>query len=221
MCFSAEASFGASAVIIAIGVISIRKSTSIPQKVLSCIPIIFGIQQFSEGIVWLTLAHAGLSPWDRVATYTFLTFAQVVWPIFLPFAVYLLEKDEGKKKVMAVLLALGIIVSSVLGYSLLLYNVQSSISCYHIRYDVVYPDYLKHLGIFYFLSTVVPSVISSTKKLRLLGIIIFIAYIVTRMFYQEYLISVWCFFAAIISAVVLSVILQLNQPQQNRGILPT
>ena len=57
MCFSAEASFGASAILLTIGVISLNKSVNVPQKVLSCIPFIFGVQQFSEGILWLSLYH--------------------------------------------------------------------------------------------------------------------------------------------------------------------
>lgn len=221
MCFSAEASFGASAIILVIGIVSVKKSTTLPQKVLSCIPLFFSLQQFTEGVVWLSLSHPGFSHWDKIATYGFLLFAQVIWPVFLPFSVYLLEKDKNIKKIMAGLLVLGVIVSSVLFYSLLFYKVEANISCYHIQYDVNYPTHLKHAGIFYLIATIIPPIISSVKRLRLLGVSIFLSYIATKLLYENYLISVWCYFAAVISIVVVSVIIKLNrQPKTVPGVLP-
>ncbi len=150
MCFSTEASFGASAIILTIGAVCINKSVGLPQRVLSCIPIVFGIQQFAEGIVWLTLSHPGLTPWDKISTYAFLIFAEVVWPLLVPLAVWLLETNNRKKKILSFFLLSGAILSCVLGITLLVLPVQSSVSCYHIVYNIQYPQYLKHLGIFYF-----------------------------------------------------------------------
>jgi hypothetical protein len=212
MCFSAEASFGASAVILTISAVCLKKSVNFPQRMLSCIPVIFGVQQFAEGIVWLSLKHPGLAALEKVASYTFLIFAQVVWPIFLPLCIYLMEPDAKRKKILRLFLGLGCIVASVLAITLALYDVQSTISCSHIRYNVAYPFHLRHLGIFYFLATVPPSIISGVKRLRLSGIAIFVGYVVTRIFYQDYLISVWCFFAAITSVIILSVIIDVNKP---------
>ncbi len=212
MCFSAEASFGASATLLTIGIVSARKSRNTPQYMLASIPIIFGVQQFVEGILWLSLSHQVFSLWHNMATYAFLIFAQVVWPVLLPLAVTLLEKDTRKRNAMSVFLAMGVFISSYLAYCLLFYDVGSSISCSHIRYDVHYPIRIKHLGILYFAVTVIPPVISSIKRLRLLGVVIFVSYVVTKIFYEDYLISVWCFFATIISIIALSVIIQLNKP---------
>lgn len=212
MCFSAEASFGASAILLTIGIVSIKKSTSVPQKILSCTPLIFGIQQFVEGILWLSLSHPALSQWTGIFTYAFLVFAWIVWPVFMPLSALLLEKERNKKRIFGGLLALGIIVSSYLLYCMLAYKPEAQISCYHIQYDVHYTKYFRHAGIFYFLPTVFSLMISSTKRLRLLGVVMFLSYVATRMFYEHYLISVWCFFAAIISIIVLSVIIKLNKP---------
>jgi hypothetical protein len=117
-----------------------------------------------------------------------------------------------------VILGSGIIVSCFLGYSLMVGRVQSTISCHHIQYDLDYPPYLTHLSIFYFMTTVISPIISSVKKVRLLGYIILLSYVFTRLFYEKYLISVWCYFAALISLVVLSVILEINQTSQTAKI---
>ena len=220
MCFSAEASFGASAIVLTIGLIAIKKSTTVPQRILSCIPLIFSAQQFTEGILWLSLSHPGLSHWNNIATYAFLIFAQVVWPIVVPLSVMLMEKETNNKKVLIGLLVLGIIVSSYLSWCLLFYKVHASVSCNHIRYDVDYPIF-KHSGIIYFMAAALPPIISSIKRLRLFGIIIILSYVVTKVFYEYYLVSVWCFFAAFVSIIILSVIIEFNKPtKQIAGILP-
>ena len=211
MCFSATASFGAGAVLLAIGIVSVKKSASVPQKVLSCVPLIFSVQQFTEGVLWLSMAHSVLTQWREMATYVFLAFAQVVWPVMVPLSVMLLEKDPINKRILKGFLALGITVSLYLAYCLLFYKVEASVSSYHIQYDVDYPRLFRHSGALYFMATVLPSVITSIKSLRLLGVIIFLSYVVTIIFYERYLVSVWCYFAAIISIVVLSVITEMNR----------
>ena len=211
MCFSAEASFGASAVLLGIGVVSTNMCATTPQRVLASIPFIFGVQQFAEGILWLSLSHPGFAHLNYIASDTFLFFAQVVWPTIVPLAVLLLEKDARNKKVLGAMLGLGMLVSSWLGYCLLTYPVDAEISCSHILYTTHFPPYMKHMGVLYLIPTVFPSIISSIKRLRLLGVVILVSYIVARIFSQYYLISVWCFFAALISLVALSVIMKLNE----------
>lgn len=214
MCFSAEASFGASAVIMTIGLVSLKKSRDLPQKFLSCIPVIFAVQQFAEGVLWISKTHPGHTQLANMATYAFLIFAQVVWPLVLPFSILLLEKEDKKKKILSAFVVMGIILASVFAYTLAFFPVQSSVSCYHIRYDIGYPPLLQHKGIFYLIVTIFPQLISSHKRIKLLGITMFTAYVITRIFYEYYLTSVWCFFAAIISIVVLSVIIELEKSQK-------
>jgi uncharacterized membrane protein len=66
-------------------------------------------------------------------------------------------------------------------------------------------------AILYFLATVVSPFISSVKKMWLFGLSIGIAYIITHLFFEDYELSVWCFFAAIISIVVFIVLFRLQQ----------
>ena len=55
MCFSANASFIAGATISAIGVVTLKKVKAPSQIVFASIPLIFGVQQLSEGVLWLTI----------------------------------------------------------------------------------------------------------------------------------------------------------------------
>jgi hypothetical protein len=51
----------------------------------------------------------------------------------------------------------------------------------------------------------------------LLGIIIVLSYCVTRIFFAEYLISVYCFFAALASVVILQIVLKNSRASANYG----
>jgi hypothetical protein len=72
-------------------------------------------------------------------------------------------------------------------------------------------------AIVYFIPTVLPALISSVDRMRLLGIIVLASYLVSNVFYQNYLVSVWCFFAAIISVVILVIILALRKAPSVRA----
>ncbi len=211
MCFSASASFAASAILLTIGAISIKKSKTGPQRLLSCVPLIFGIQQCTEGILWLGLSHTEWQYLRRPATYAFLVFAQVVWPIMVPLSMLRMETFPKQKKILKVFLGIGILLASYLAFCLGYYDVSANIDCYHISYNLDYPKITLLLGILYFLPTVIPPMLSSIKRLRLLGTTIFFSYLITHIFYKDYLISVWCYFAAIISLIILSIIMKLNK----------
>ncbi len=203
MCFSANASFIAGATISAIGVVTLKKVKAPSQMVFASIPLIFGVQQLSEGVLWLTIpdpAYAGL---QQFATYTFLFFARVVWPLWVPLAIFLLEYEGKKRKMEKVLMLMGIAVSAYFIFTLLVEPTEAVISDHHIFYKQDYPASLKlYSGIFYGIVTVLPLFISRYKRMWWLGAIIGISYIAAIYFFKHYVFSVWCFFAAVISMFV-------------------
>ncbi len=198
MCFSANASFVAGVAISTIGVVTLKKVQAPSQIVFASIPLIFGIQQIAEGVLWLTIpdpAYAGL---QQVATYTFLVFARVVWPLWVPLAIFLLEGK--RRKIEKILMLMGMGVSAYFIFTLLVEPTEAIISEHHIFYKQDYPASLKlYSGIFYGIVTVVPLFISRFKRMWWLGAVIGISYIAAAFFFKHYAFSVWCFFAAVIS----------------------
>lgn len=212
MCFSPAASFGAGIVLAAIGVVAIKKSQTVPQRFLACIPLIFAAQQCVEGVLWLALMHAQYAQWEKPATYAFLIFAQVIWPCCVPLSMLLLEQEPKRKKILSGLLATGVLLGLYLAYCLIHYPVQAGIDGHHIMYRLNFPGATKwYNGIFYFIPTVIPPFVSGIKRIRWIGVTIILSYIVTQLFFRQYVISVWCYFAAIISLIILSVIMQLRK----------
>jgi hypothetical protein len=66
-------------------------------------------------------------------------------------------------------------------------------------------------GVFYILATGFSPFVSSIKRISLIGVIILFTYLFTRIFYEYYVISVWCYFAAMISFVILSVSMKFRK----------
>ena len=211
MCFSANASFTAGTVLSVIGAISVRKVKSPSQLFFASIPVIFAIQQFSEGFLWLSLTKPAFAELKTYMTYIFLFFAQIVWPFWVPFAVMKMKPSNEKNVFGKVLIMCGSIVSLYLGYCLLNYSVDARADGMHITYDQPYPKSVAFIcGILYVFATVFPPFFVGIKRMWLLGIAILISYVVTTVFYNEYLVSVWCFFASVISIAVYSVVNELE-----------
>jgi hypothetical protein len=96
MCFSATASFAASA---ALGTISLTTLTKVKNKrhlPLVLIPLFFALQQFVEGLLWLTITGSG--KYTMELTYLFSFFALWWWPFYFPFTAYLMERQKNTKK---------------------------------------------------------------------------------------------------------------------------
>lgn len=214
MCFSASASFTAGAVLLTMGAIAIRKSSTPAQRVLSCIPVIFGLQQLTEGLLWIGLSRPGYEYLVQPAKYGFLLFAQVVWPAFIPYSIMRIEPKPVRKKIMKVLFGFGLVLAAYFAYCLSAYDVTVAPGCAHINYVLSYPT----LGVYamsfgYFLPAAIPPFISGISRLRVLGLATLLAYVAAKIFYEQYVISVWCFFAALVSGFVLFIIYEMN-PQQ-------
>lgn len=211
MCFSASASFGAGVILSTIGVITIRKAKNPRQIAFASIPLIFAVQQISEGFLWLALTDPFYSPLRYGMTFIFLFFAQVVWPIWVPVSLLVLTNKEERNAIQKVLVLIGAIVSVYLGYCLLSYPVEAKDIGRHIMYQQDYPAALGRFGeLLYVMATVLPPLFSPIKRMWMLSLAIFISYIITTIFYEDYIVSVWCFFASIISISVLALVYQMN-----------
>lgn len=203
MCFSASASFAGGAVITAIGIMSVTRNTTPERRLFAGIPLIFGIQQISEGFVWVALQSQQHDLMLTISSYVFLLAAVVIWPFMIPLSVLLMEKSQQRRKVLRVLLAIGIITSLYYGTGLLLYDVNPRISEHHIRYASEFPRPLALAAfIIYATATLVPLFVSSVRRMWMFGTLVAASCLVTGIFYKEYLTSVWCFFAALISVVI-------------------
>jgi hypothetical protein len=178
-------------------------------------PSLFAVQQAAEGALWIALSGDNGESWKYFPLYIFLIFAQLVWPVWIPFSVLRLEHDRTRATILKWILGMGICVSLYLMYCLFAYKVSAEIQSRHILYSLRFPTAFTWIvSMFYFVPTVVPLFVSSTKKIQLLGLAVLASFVFSMIYFSQHLISVWCFFAGIISLVIFWIVLRFKKHEQ-------
>jgi len=208
MCFSANASFAAAGLLSVISLLSIRKVHTKKITLIALTPLFFGLQQASEGFVWLGLNKGDTTSMLYLTSmYLFLFFAAAFWPTWIPLSLYVAEESQKKRRLLQIFMYGGIVVSLLFLYCWVLQTTGAVATNHHIDYPVInYPfdiangphrkiaDYL--LGFFYSITTIVPFFISTIPYMNIVGTTIGIGALVAYIFYVATFPSVWCFFAA-------------------------
>ena len=115
MCFSAPASFIAGTPLTAIGVAALRKTEARSEIPFAMIPLLSGIQQLIEGVIWLTFSNDA-PMLKQTMTYVYSGFSHVLWPICVPFAMGLMEAVQWRRKVFLAFGVVGVAVGLYLLY---------------------------------------------------------------------------------------------------------
>jgi hypothetical protein len=203
MCFSAGASFGAGLVLGALGVATMKQAKTPSDRMFGAIPFLFAIQQLCEGLLWLALSKPEYAQWYAFSTYSFLFFAKLLWPVWIPVSIFLMTPGEKRRLIQKILVGSGIMICLYMIYTLLTSDVESAIKGHHLVYTFNYPIKLGIYGtMIYLVTTVAPAFFARVKWMWLFGATILISYIVSYIFFKEYVLSVWCFFASLISVTV-------------------
>lgn len=219
MCFSAEASFGAAAVIATVGIIAYKKADTKPLRLFALIPILFGVQQFFEGVVWISSTNEELAGLLKFSTYGFIFFAWLIWPVYIPFALWKLEKQVVRKKILVALTLVGLVAVFIGMYSILIYGVNATIQDCSINYKPGFKSsYPWIITIIYLTLTTLSHLVSSLSKVWILGVVNLITFFITKIYYQNYIISIWCFFAALSSLLILRIIISEKNDIKNTSI---
>lgn len=197
MCFSAPASFIAGAALTAVGIATLRMASRPSEMPLAAIPLIFGIQQFIEGLVWLSFRDASQLS-NPMLTFAYSLFSHVLWPIYVPFAVRLVESVPWRRRALAATQVAGIAVGLYLLYFLVRYPITSGVLGQHIVYKSPH-FYIAAVMALYLSATCVSSMLASHRIIRLFGVLSLATFIAAYAIHAATLVSVWCFFAAILS----------------------
>ncbi len=97
----------------------------------------------------------------------------------------------------------GIIISTIGLATLKKVHKPSQISGYHIVYKNNFPRYFANYAFaLYLIATITPLFVSSITKTHLMGVLMFLSCLITAIFFTQYLTSVCCFFAALLSGVI-------------------
>lgn len=203
MCFSATASFTASAVLVSTGAVAANVNTNPRAKMFAAIPFIFGAQQAAEGIVWMTLQQPAWVSLQKAGVIAFLFVALALWPAWVPWSILKTERNSRRKTVLRLLGAAGLFFGACAVYVLATGEPRSEIVGQCLNYSFsnnmssFFPPNLHAL--IYFSATVIPFFVSSERWVKTAGSLILGGLLITLAFWKYAVTSVWCFFGALAS----------------------
>ena len=219
MCFCAEASFGVAIALLPTGGYCMEAAWRKDRRYLflAVIPILFGLQQLFEGVVWVELPRQNLEM-VQAASLMYLFFGIAVWPVWVPFAVAAVEGPGWKRRALVALGLLGSLFGIIYYFPLLGGGMPAtSVVGHSIRYDFsavpatdMVPQWV--WPVLYLGSVAGPLMVSRDRRLRVLGVAVILSAFLTSVVYYSVFASVWCFFAAALSGYITHVLGQLPGP---------
>lgn len=200
MCFSASASFIAGTSLLAAGAFTVKKARRKAELPFAAMPLLFGVQQLIEGVIWLTFRFEAplLNP---AMTFVYSVFSHVLWPPYVPFAVLLLEPARWRRRALLACLAAGAASGLYLLVTLFRFPVVSRVVGNHIEYASPH-FFIAAVMAGYLAGTCLSLLFSSFTMVRAFGIAASLSFLAAYAFYAKWFISVWCFFAAVLSVIV-------------------
>jgi hypothetical protein len=199
MCFSASVSFGAAAILVLTGVAALTKVRTLSELPLAAVPLLFAAQQAIEGFLWRAVPD-GRDHTVALAT-LFTTIGLIVWPLLIPVAIALVEREAPRRLAMLLLVPAGIGVAVNYAAILLSRPYRAWPVGHTLTYVNNHPISPVMLGI-YILCTCTPPLLSASRTLMLFGIIAIAGLAISLVAFYESFISVWCFFAALASLTI-------------------
>ena len=201
MCFSATASFIAGGTLTVLGSVMLRRIDTKSERPFAAIPLLFGIQQIVEGMLWLAIQH-DMALIEKITTYLFTIFSHLLWPTYIPYAIALMEKETEtwRNKLMWTFRTIGLIVTVHLLVQVTMQPLMAVVDRHMLYISPFFYEW--PMMVLYVASTCIVALFSSHILIRILGLMILISFLVSYLFYMQALFSVWCFFAALLSLII-------------------
>ncbi|KRF16967.1 DUF6629 family protein [Nocardioides sp. Soil796] len=200
MCFSPEMDVVAGVVVTGIGIDCLRQVTSRRQVALAAVPVVFGVHQLIETLVWWELqGRVGQCTGD-VATYSYLVIALLVVPLLIPWA--FLRLGVGRSRVADVgFVVAGLTAVAICGNLLGLDAPDRRVDGHQITYFAgeYIPD---HVLPVYAVACLGPPLLARARSLQLFGVVNLVVVLGLAALNQGGVISLWCVWAALTSVLV-------------------
>ncbi len=202
MCFSPEGDLAGGLIVTAIGVDACRhlrgRNTHL---LLATVPLVLGIHQLDEALVWWGLEGDIPHAVGQVAMWIYLVIALVVVPVMVPFSILRLEPSVRRRWSIAPFLALGAVVAAVLLATMLRGPVTVELAAYHLSYSIGLKHGVLIIGL-YIVATCGSLLMSGYKDIVVFGIANVAAVVVLAVLTADGFASLWCFYAALASGAI-------------------
>ena len=202
MCFSPQADLVGGVLVGGIGIDVLRhRDGRASHNALCVLPLILGFHQFVEAFVWLSLQGHISAGLGRFAMWVYVSIAFVLLPTFVPIAVFVLEPQNKRRRLMAPFIALGIVIAGILLAAMVRGPVDVRLRPYHLAYSLRLSDGAIIVSA-YVVAVCGAWLLSSYRLIALYGILNLLAVIVIAKLTVDGFASVWCGYAAVTSAAI-------------------
>jgi len=223
MCFSAEASFAAAAILLPAGAIGVQRAYRTDRRYLpfAALPLFFGLQQLFEGLVWTGNALSSESMVQRFSL-AYMFFSWLAWPVWVPLSTYFLEPC-GRRYVYLIFAIMGGMLGAMQYLPYFAHEgwLVTKFLPHAISYQgTVLFDFLMRRELtnaLYFFVIVAPLLTSSNRHAQIFGILISAVATATYLFFQFAYISVFCFGGALMSLYIVYVVFRAATPKQEQA----
>ena len=207
MCISASVSYSAAAVLVTAGLYTLRETMRLQHRYLlwALVPVFFGIQQGFEGLVWQELDEGN----SRAAVpfaLGFHFFSHFLWLWWLALCSYLVEPGKIRKRVIGGCALFGAFAGALVYSAMLFHPEWMSVAVR--QHSILYTFSVPFRGPFhipitpaalYALIILVPLFFSSHRQINIFGVLVALSMVLASQAYDYAFVSVWCFFAAVLS----------------------
>ena len=164
---------------------------------LAAIPAVFSVHLLASAVVWLGLEGELPEGLLAVAKFSYLFIAFVLWPTYIPLALFLIELESRRRIALSVIIAVGIWVS--FSYLRAIIHGNGFAALEHLYVDFHVNNVSAVIGGLYFATTCGAALISSNRRIFIWGIanLVIVLFLVAGQ--NHGLPSLWCFWAAVTS----------------------
>nr|MDT0663956.1 DUF6629 family protein [Micromonospora sp. DSM 115978] len=208
----------AAAVIGAAGIDALRHARSRREVPLASLPLLFAAHTFVEAFVWWGLRGQVGDGVEAVAVAVYLGFALVVLPVYAPTTMLALEQGDGRwlpgrRGVVLAAVMAGVVTAAALAAALIRGPVTVRAEQHHVVYSVeLWAGPV--VVVLYLFATCGAFLVASRPFLRWFGAVNLVAVGVLAWLATHAVISLWCFWAAVVSiAIALHLRRQRSQGQ--------
>jgi hypothetical protein len=219
MCFSAIASFTTAALLLPLGIYASNLAWRKDSRYLSLtiVPIFFGIQQGIEGMEWLSIKSAQ-TDMIRLFALGFLFFAYGFWLVGPALAMWIIERRPKIKRRLLTIALIGLLFGASLYLPLWIYPDRLSVVILNAsivyQTQLIYDRFLSRdmVHVIYLAIVLCPLYLSNLDRVRFFAGLIALSMIASSYFFNYAFVSIWCFWAALLSLYIVYIVKMLPSP---------
>jgi hypothetical protein len=224
MCFSTEASLVAAAILCPAGAVAMHHAYSAKPSyfAFATLPMLFGLQQLFEGLVWIAGGVPDVA-WIERFSLAYMFFSWLAWPVWVPLMTYFME--TCKRRYIYLLFAiLGGMIGAMQflpylaheGWLITTFLPHAVVYEGTVLFDLIFRREITYA--LYLFVIVAPLLTSSDQHARTFGLLITGVLIIVFLFFRYAYVSVFCFGGALASLYILYVVFM---PASHKPVIQT